>query len=316
MPSITELAAKPQQVSFNRYGYTPTLWICILYLTLFSLSTIIHLGQAIRYRLWFLICTVCICGVLEIVGWSARLQSHFGDGVTLYTPYVTQLCTTVLAPTPLVAANFVILGQIISRLGQQYSRLSAKWYTIIFVSCDFVALVIQALGGAVASTAASKNTDPRPGSNLMLAGIVFQLVAITVYMLLAAEFILRSVYDRPIKAGDSNGRRNADMDRKMKAMLAALAISSVCIYIRSYYRTIELADGWTGVVIRTQWLFNVFDAAMIVIAMVTINVLHPGLLLGTASTWSQYKSRGGAQDDTLRSSEEGAVDKKDSRPSS
>ena len=40
-----------------------------------------------------------------------------------------RITTTIIAPTPLIAANFVILGQIIKRLGQQYSRLSARWCT-------------------------------------------------------------------------------------------------------------------------------------------------------------------------------------------
>ena len=40
---------------------------------------------------------------------------------------VPRIATTIIAPTPLIAANFVILGQIIKRLGQQYSRLSAMW---------------------------------------------------------------------------------------------------------------------------------------------------------------------------------------------
>lgn len=39
----------------------------------------------------------------------------------------SRITTTIIAPTPLIAANFVILGRIIKRLGQQYSRLSAMW---------------------------------------------------------------------------------------------------------------------------------------------------------------------------------------------
>ena len=33
---------------------------------------------------------------------------------------------TIVAPTPLLAVNFVVLGEIITRLGTQYSRLSPK----------------------------------------------------------------------------------------------------------------------------------------------------------------------------------------------
>ena len=42
--------------------------------------------------------------------------------------------TLIIAPTPLVAANFILLGRIIRRLGPQYSRLTprrCKSYTLI-----------------------------------------------------------------------------------------------------------------------------------------------------------------------------------------
>lgn len=38
-----------------------------------------------------------------------------------------RISTTIIAPTPLVAANFVILGELIRRMGPQYSRLSPMW---------------------------------------------------------------------------------------------------------------------------------------------------------------------------------------------
>ena len=34
--------------------------------------------------------------------------------------------TLIIAPTPLVAANFILLGRFIRRLGPQYSRLTPK----------------------------------------------------------------------------------------------------------------------------------------------------------------------------------------------
>ncbi|ETW76335.1 hypothetical protein HETIRDRAFT_421824 [Heterobasidion irregulare TC 32-1] len=42
---------------------------------------------------------------------------------------------TVIGPTPLLAAYFVILGQIIPQMGSQYSRLSSRTYTILFCTC-------------------------------------------------------------------------------------------------------------------------------------------------------------------------------------
>lgn len=47
----------------------------------------------------------------------------------LVTNLLGRIVTTIIAPTPLVAANFIILGRIIQRLGSKYSRLSAMWCT-------------------------------------------------------------------------------------------------------------------------------------------------------------------------------------------
>jgi len=71
---------------------------------------------------------------------------------------------------------------------------------------------------------------------------------------------------------------------------------------RAIYRTIELSEGWNGRIISNELYFStshiflvcfhcsqllmdnvidVLDGAMVTIAMYTINIGHPGLLLGT-----------------------------------
>ncbi|KAH9949747.1 RTA1 like protein-domain-containing protein [Amylocystis lapponica] len=283
------------------YGYIPTEWICILFIVLFSVSSILHAGQAVKWRIWWLLATPCVAGILEIIGWAGRLWSHMNPGNI--NPYIMQMTATIIAPTFLIAANFVTLGQIIRRIGQQYSRLSAMWYTIVFTSCDVIALIIQAIGGATAATAVQNNNNPTNGGNIMLGGISFQMAAITLYMLLAAEFVLRFLWDRPLRnSGETQEKANV-FDRKMKLMLAALTASSIFIYIRSVYRTIELANGWTGVIITTQWYFDVFDGAMVVLAMYTLNFLHPGMLLGPAKSWLSIGRKSTQTDDKRASSD-------------
>ena len=62
-------------------------------------------------------------------------------------------------------------------------------------------------------------------------------------------------------------------------MVFGLGFSSILLLIRAIYRQAELADGWTGKIIETEWPFNVFDGGMVTLAIYTINVLHPGFLL-------------------------------------
>ena len=50
------------------YGYTPTMWTCILFVVLYGITSAAHLAQAVRYRLWWLIPTAVLCGVGEVIG--------------------------------------------------------------------------------------------------------------------------------------------------------------------------------------------------------------------------------------------------------
>ena len=47
----------------------------ILAMNLLERHTAVHLGQAVWYLMWWLIATTVFCGILEIMGWAARLWS-------------------------------------------------------------------------------------------------------------------------------------------------------------------------------------------------------------------------------------------------
>ncbi|KAF8990476.1 RTA1 like protein-domain-containing protein [Cyathus striatus] len=265
------------------YNYDPTKYVAIIMVILFSISTAVHTGQALYFRLWWLLPTACLCGTAELIGWGARLWSSISP--LLDTPFKMQIALTIIAPTPLVAANFIILGRLISRLGPQYSRLSPKWYTIIFCSCDVVSLVIQGVGGGLAASADTPSGAVN-GAHIMLGGIVFQLVAIVVYALLAMEFFLRYLHDKPVRniaTHFTSSRKpievRGEMTRRLQLMSGALIFSTLSLFIRAVYRTIELSDGWNGRIISTEVYFNVLDGAMVILAMYTVNILHPGVLL-------------------------------------
>ncbi|KAK0474736.1 RTA1-like protein [Armillaria luteobubalina] len=270
------------------YNYIPTTSIAIIFVVLYSVSTILHVGQGIYYRMWWVFPTICLAGIMEVLGWSGRLWSSYSP--SLNNPFQIQIVTTILAPTPLVAANFVILGVLIKRSGSVYSRLTPRMYSIIFCTCDVVALIIQGVGGGIAS-AADTLPAANKGGNIMLGGIVFQLVVITVYVICAAEFLVRYVKDRPLASRTANSQVDVAsmkpaysrgvMSGKSLLMLGSLALSTIFLYIRAVYRTIELSDGWNGIIISTQVYFNVFDGAMVVLAIYIMNFAHPGFLLGS-----------------------------------
>lgn len=178
------------------------------------------------------------------------------------------------APTFFTAGIYVLLGYFIKALGRDSSILSPSLYLWIFCTCDIISLVVQAIGGGLASVEADKingNTDP--GTYIMVAGIVFQLFSITIFVICAADFVRRTL---------SRGlfRR---VTGSIAPLFGAMIFSVLCIYVRSIYRTIELAQGWDGYLITTQRYFIALDGAMMVASVVVFNVFHPGWLLPKAN---------------------------------
>ena len=103
----------------------------------------------------------------------------------------------------------------------------------------------------------------------MVAGIVFQLFSITIFVICAADFVRRTL---------SRGLLRR-VTGSIAPLFAAMIFSVLCIYARSIYRTIELAQGWDGYLITTQRYFVALDGVMMVAAVAVFNVFPPGWLL-------------------------------------
>jgi len=79
--------------------------------------------------------------------------------------------------------------------GPHNSRITPKQYTISFIAADIIALILQAVGGALADTAATLE-GAKTGENVMVAGLAFQVISLTVFILLAGEFLWNVRRDR------------------------------------------------------------------------------------------------------------------------
>ncbi|KAI0348093.1 RTA1-domain-containing protein [Trametopsis cervina] len=282
MSHMIDLNTYAVDVGNSPYSYIPTKSVCITFVVLFGLSTLLHALQLLHSRLWWLLPTAFLSGAGEVVGWSGRLWSSID--VPAQTPFMMQVVATIIAPTPLLAAIFIAFARLTELLGVGYSRLSPRWYSRIFLTCDIIALIAQGAGGGIAA-GATTDSGANLGGNIMLAGIVFQLVAQLAFVTLAAEVLYRFVHDRPVGPHKNQMEKDAGArpwNTRLKLASLGLAVSIGFLIIRSVYRTVELGAGWTGKVVRTQVYFNVFDGGMVTVAMYALNVFHPGFLLDCA----------------------------------
>ncbi|KAG8963235.1 hypothetical protein FRC03_003237 [Tulasnella sp. 419] len=124
--------------------------------------------------MYFLIPTIVTCALCEVLGWSGRYWSS--QNPLASTPFMIQITSTIIAPSFMTAAMFIILGRIMTIVGVEYSRLRPKTFSILFVTADIVALAIQGAGGGIASSA--EDDDPHGaerGAQIMVAGIIIQM---------------------------------------------------------------------------------------------------------------------------------------------
>ena len=99
------------------------------------------------------------------------------------------ICLTI-APAFLTASIYLCLSRLITVYGPQYSRLAPRSYTYIFIGCDIFALVLQGAGGGIAATART-HAGSLSGTHVMVAGLVWQVVSMTLFMALWADFAIR-----------------------------------------------------------------------------------------------------------------------------
>ena len=98
------------------------------------------------------------------------------------------ICLTI-GPAFLSASIYLALGRVVIAYGQNLSRFSPRKYTLTFISCDLVSLILQALGGAIASIANTKKSNDL-GVHIMVAGLIFQVLSLALFMAFGMDFAL------------------------------------------------------------------------------------------------------------------------------
>ena len=121
--------------------------------------------------------------------------------------------------------------------------------------------------------------NTKPGTDVMVAGIIFQLVSITVFVLCAVDFLRRVLKQRLLKNVQGN----------ILPLMLAMCFSIVLIYIRSIYRVIELVQGWTGYLITHEAYFIALDGSMMVPAVGIFNIIHPGWFMPQRKTVNDFE---------------------------
>lgn len=190
--------------------------------------------------------------------------------------YNSYLCCLTIAPVFISAAIYLCITRIIVLYGSQLSRFKPPTIAITFMTSDFLSLVLQAIGGALADTAANHQAA-RTGIDIMIAGLFLQAVSLFAFLIVFCDFAWSCR-----KGGFVEDAEKQRLRRSMlfKFFLGTLLLATVAILIRSIFRVAELWEGFSGDLWNNETDFLVLDGAMMALAVTCLTAFHPGVAFG------------------------------------
>ncbi|KAL7756862.1 hypothetical protein ACKLNR_013855 [Fusarium oxysporum f. sp. zingiberi] len=274
-PLICTHISKECPIELTTYGYRPNLGGNIFLAVLFGIAFVANIVLGIRFRIRAYAIVLSLGCLAQVLGYVGRVGMYFQPFNAI--PFQAQICCLIIGPAFNSAAVYLMLKHIVALFGAKWSVLKPKWYTIIFITADVVSLVLQAVGGGITATSDFRTDKDRieMGNNIMMAGIAFQVVTLSIFAILAALFCvrrMRALTTNPLEGNSLQAWRTL----RFRLFLGGLTTAFMAIYIRCVYRIAEMRGGWGNKLMREQIPFIIFESVMILIATLSQTILHPG----------------------------------------
>ncbi|ATY59599.1 RTA1 domain [Cordyceps militaris] len=235
---------------------------CVIYSLLFVATTY---TTWVKHRAWFF-SAVVVGAAVEVAGYACRVYSAKNQAVLI--PYILTLTLTVLAPVFIAAGNYQLISRLIlcvlAPARHRILGIPGRLLTPIFVCLDIASFVVQGNGSAVASAGSWTGPREKIGRYMLIGGLLLQLLAFGLFLAVLGRFHFLA-------------RRLAvpDAPAGWRKVVCAVYISSIAIMIRCVYRVCEFTEGMQGYAFRNEWLFWVFEALPMAVAIGAFCVWHP-----------------------------------------
>jgi hypothetical protein len=253
------------------YGYRPLIGANAFFAAFFGLCLLAHIALGIKYKTWTYMIALGFGCLGELLGYIGRIM--LWDDVFSQIGFQIQICCLIISPAFVTGGIYLTLKHIVLNFGEQWSRLRPNWYTWIFIACDIFSLVLQGAGGGIAASADGGSDMVDVGTNLMITGVVFQVVCLIFFGYLFAEYVFRTQRRR-----DQLSPEAIELFHKgsFRLFMLALFVAYITIFARCVYRIPELTGGWGSVQQRNEPEFIGLEGVMIVIAVLVLTIFHPG----------------------------------------
>ncbi|KAI1117831.1 RTA1 like protein-domain-containing protein [Nemania sp. NC0429] len=252
--------------------YEPNKGAAIFFAVAFFATGVIHIWQSAHYNSWRLTGLYVFCSALFLGGFIARVLGAFDS--TDIIKYIVSVVLTYAAPPLYELCNYYILGRILYYV-PHCSPIHPGRVLTTFAALSAVIEALNGVGAAYIANPALPERLQATGHTLFKVALILQLVIIASFVALATTFYRRC-------------RKNGINHSKVNQPLLTLYISTALILVRTIYRTVEYFQIDTvnlflpgfdpesqSPILRDEWFFYVFEAALMLINSLLINARHP-----------------------------------------
>ncbi|KAH0538387.1 hypothetical protein FGG08_005036 [Glutinoglossum americanum] len=228
-----------------------------------------------KYKCWKITGLLPWASIIFIGGFAMREVGayHYNDlGI-----YIASVVLLLAAPPVYAAADYFILGRTLYYI-PYLSPIHPGRVVSTFIGVDVIIEILTGNGAAKLANSSLSPTSIRIGRDMIRASLILQVILFFCFVILAAQF-----HRQCHKAGV--------VTPKIRTIMVVLYVSSVLILVRSIYRTVEFFEGYTGYIYRTEPFFWVFEASLMFINSVVLNIWHPARYLPRSNKC--YLSRDG-----------------------
>jgi hypothetical protein len=236
------------------YGYYPSLGLNAFFVIFFALAAIAQLFLGFKNKTYFFALVLTFGAIGEAIGYGGRIIMHSNPYSSL--GFKIQISCLIFSPAFVAAGIYLTLKHLILTFGEKKSRIHARYYTWIFITWDFLCLMLQAVGGGFAGGAGSNTHLRDVGTDMMIAGIVWQVATLIVFVGLIIDYTARTskIWDQV--AGNS---KVLAQKLSFKCFVGGVTVAFVTIFCRCVYRIAEMVGGWANPIMRDEAGFVVME---------------------------------------------------------
>ncbi|KAI1207316.1 RTA1-domain-containing protein [Annulohypoxylon truncatum] len=253
--------------------YEPSLAGNAVLLALFAVLIPVTFALGIKYKSSIFAATVDTGLALEVVGYIGRVLLHSSPNDRSY--FILFIIGTVIGPTFICAALFLIMPQIVAVYGEEFRSWRPDWFSYLFYALLTISAALELAGGIV-STIRDDSGDIDTGVRVLVVGLAIQLVALAIFIFHAMLFAIAVRTRHHTLDIKFAGIYNSG---SFKIFLLAFSLATLLLVVRTAYRLVVVAEGYDSSIAQSEILLLILDGLMVLLATILLTVFFPGRVL-------------------------------------